>query len=245
MTLKCVIDCFPEAATRYKDDHAIIAIDVIRATTTATTAISLKRKVHVVQTTDEAFVLAEQLKEAILAGELGGNVPYGFDMTNSPVLIAALSSIALGKFASPIKEIILLSSSGTQLILNSMGSQQVYLACLRNFTAVAEYASKRHKNIAIIGAGTRGVFRREDQMGCAWTAEKLLEMGFEPENDDTEELVRKWSSKQPDSIREGSSADYLRRTGQIYDLEFIINNIDDLKLVPVLRDRTVVDVEQA
>jgi 2-phosphosulfolactate phosphatase len=125
-----------------------------------------------------------------------------------------------------------------------VGSQQVYLACLRNFTAVAEYASKRHKNIAIIGAGTRGVFRREDQMGCAWTAARLLEMGFKAENDDTEELIRRWSSRQADSIREGRSADYLRRTGQIYDLEFIINHIDDLNLVPVLRDKIVMDAEQ-
>lgn len=234
MTAKCIIDCFPESASRYRSDYAIIAVDVIRATTTATIAVSLKRRVHIVQNTDKAFILAEKLAKPILAGELGGNVPYGFDMTNSPFLVAALSTIETGAFASPERDIILLSSSGTQLILNSEGCQGTYLGCFRNFSAVAKHAAARHEKIAIIGAGTRGAFRREDQMGCAWIAQKLLTMGFEPENTDTTDIIQQWSDTSPDEIRNGRSADYLRRTGQTYDLEYIINHIDDLDVVPVI-----------
>ena len=36
-----VIDCFPESAKKYRDSHAIVAVDVIRATTTVVTAVSL------------------------------------------------------------------------------------------------------------------------------------------------------------------------------------------------------------
>ena len=239
MPATCIIDCFPEAALRYRKDYAVIAVDVIRATTTASTAVSLNRSVHIVQTTDEAFVLSSKLGKAILAGELGGNVPYGFDMTNSPVLVAALSSIDMGEFASLETDIILLSSSGTRLILNAEGSAETYLACFRNFSAVADYASGRHKKIAVIGAGTRGVFRREDQMCCAWAAEKLIENGFEAENKNTENLIRQWSGVSPGEVFDGRSADYLRRTGQIYDLEFIVNHIDDLDVVPVVRKQLV------
>ena len=243
MTARCIIDCFPESAKHYRNKYAIIAVDVIRATTTAATAVNLNRRVHIVQTTDQAFVLAEKLDKPILAGELGGNVPYGFDMTNSPFLVAALSAVKIGNFASPEKDIILLSSSGTQLILEAGGSEAIYLACFRNFSAVAEYAATRHEKIALIGAGTRGAFRREDQMGCAWTAGQLVQKGFEPENKTTEDIIRKWTDTAPAEIRNGRSADYLRRTGQIYDLEFIISHIDDLKTVPVVRNSMTENAE--
>ena len=53
-----VIDCFPESALRYKDQYAIVVIDVIRATTTATTAVSLGWRILPARTTDEAAEIA-------------------------------------------------------------------------------------------------------------------------------------------------------------------------------------------
>jgi 2-phosphosulfolactate phosphatase len=89
MTKSVVIDAFPESCLKYRETHAIVVIDVIRATTTAVTGVSQGRQIFPVKTTDEAFVLAEKLEKPILAGELGGNVPYGFDLTNSPVQMTA------------------------------------------------------------------------------------------------------------------------------------------------------------
>ena len=54
MDRSVVIDCFPESAEKYRDGYAVVVIDVIRATTTATTAVSLGRRVFPAQTTDEA-----------------------------------------------------------------------------------------------------------------------------------------------------------------------------------------------
>ena len=39
-----VIDCFPESMETYRDGYAIVAVDVIRATTTAVTSVALGRK---------------------------------------------------------------------------------------------------------------------------------------------------------------------------------------------------------
>ena len=36
---------------------------------------------------DRALVLAAQLNNALLVGEVGGYMPYGFDITDSPVEI--------------------------------------------------------------------------------------------------------------------------------------------------------------
>ena len=221
-----LIDCLPESAERYRDRYAIVVVDVIRATTVATTAVSMGRRVYPAKTTDDACVIAATLKDPLLVGELGGNKPYGFDMTNSPVQIAAREDVH--------RPMVLVSSSGTQLLLNAVGSEAIYLACFRNVSAVARHVGGRHERIAVLGAGSRGQFRREDQMGCAWVAEKLLDAGYLPETQLTSDLVTRWHNARAGEIRSGKSAEYLNRSGQQEDLEFILDHIDDLDTVPSL-----------
>ena len=223
-----VIDCFPASAKEYRGKFAIVVVDVIRATTTATTALGLGRRVFPAETTDDAYVLAAQLKEPLMVGELGGNMPYGFDITNSPAQIAERTDIH--------RSMVLVSSSGTQLMLNAKGGRAVYIACFRNLSAVASHMTGRHEHIAIIGAGTRGQFRREDQMTCAWIGERLIASGYQPGNSRTEEYVSRWKDAHPEDILGGKSADYLRRSGQERDLDFILSHHDDLDIVPQLKN---------
>ena len=221
-----LIDCLPESAERYRDRYAIVVVDVIRATTVATTAVSMGRRVFPAKTTDDACVIAATLNDPLLVGELGGNKPYGFHMTNSPVEITAREDVH--------RPMVLVSSSGTQLLLNAVGSEAIYLACFRNVSAVARHVGGRHERIAVLGAGSRGQFRREDQMGCAWVAEKLLDAGYLPETQLTSDLVTRWHNARAGEIRSGKSAEYLSRSGQQEDLEFILDHIDDLDTVPSL-----------
>jgi 2-phosphosulfolactate phosphatase len=230
-----LIDCFPESAERYRDRCAIVVVDVIRATTVATTAVSMGRRVFPAKTTDDASVIAATLNNPLLVGELGGNKPYGFDITNSPVLIAARNDVN--------RPMVLVSSSGTQLLLNAVGSKAIYLACFRNFSAVARHIGERHDRIAILGAGSRGQFRREDQVGCAWVAEKLLGSGYTAESQQTIDIVDRWHNAKPEVIRGGKSAEYLNRSGQLDDLEFILKHIDDLDTVPSLVNGELIPVE--
>jgi len=242
MSRTVVIDYLPASAEHYRDDYAIVVIDVIRATTTATTAVALGREVYPAQTTDDALLLAEKLEHPLLVGEMGGNVPYGFDLTNSPVQVAALSRIPSGFFTAAHRPLVLVSSSGTRLLMNAVGAKAVYISCMRNYSAVAEYLQGRHDHIAILGAGTRGEFRREDQIGCAWLAEKLVAAGYRPESPRTRHLIERWRGADFNIVREGRSADYLRRSGQVHDLEFVLHHIDDLDVVPELVDGCLVPV---
>jgi 2-phosphosulfolactate phosphatase len=221
-----IIDCFPESAGRYKDGYAVVVIDVIRATTTATTAVAQGRRVFPAQTTDEAFVLASRFQNPLLVGELGGNMPYGFEMTNSPAQIAVRNDTH--------RPMILVSSSGTQLLLNAVGSKAVYIACFRNVSAIARYIAGKHERVAILGAGTRGQFRREDQMGCAWVADKLVQAGYEVETPATGEIISRWKGISHEEVRGGRSAAYLMKSGQEPDLQFILHHLDDLDTVPAL-----------
>jgi 2-phosphosulfolactate phosphatase len=228
-----LIDSLPSSAEKYVRDWTIVVVDVIRFTTTAATALSIGRAVYPARSVDEAVSIAAKLKEPLLAGELGGNVPYGFDLTNSPVQVMALRQIPCGAFTAANRPIVLVSSSGTQLLMNALGAADVYLGCLRNITPLVEHlVRQRHDRIAVLGAGTRGKFRREDQLCCSWIAERLVEKGFECADDATRDLVKQWHGASTEIIREGQSADYLRRTGQVHDLEFVLHYQEDLSVVP-------------
>jgi len=215
-----VIDCFPESVERYRQGYAIVAVDVIRATTTAVTAVALGRRCFPAPSLEAAMQLAARLNDAVMIGELGGKMPEGFDMNNSPAELVLRTDV--------FRPVILLSSTGTKLICEAEKCGFAYLACLRNCASLAAYLVGRHPKIAVIGAGSRGEFREEDQMCCAWIAESLLKAGYGSEDHRTDELVERWSGAPPDAFAGNRSVDYLRRSGQLKDLDFILAHINDL-----------------
>jgi 2-phosphosulfolactate phosphatase len=227
-----VIDSFPDAVRRYRDGYAIVAVDVIRATTTAVTAVALGRRCFPVPSIEHALPLAARLDRPLLVGELGGNMPYGFDMTNSPAELATRTD--------PARPMILLSSSGTQLIHNAAECDAVYVACLRNVSALIAHLVERHRRVAVIGAGTRGEFREEDQYGCARVAQGLLDAGFAPEDQQTDAVVSRWRGRPVDAWVESKSVEYLRKSGQLRDLDFILAHVDDVPAACMLKHGEVV-----
>ena len=224
MSYSLIIDCFPSSAARYCREYAIVAIDVIRATTMAITSAAIGRRTFYANSLDAARRLAERLDNPLIAGELNGDLPEGFDMNNSPVELLERTDLH--------RPIILLSSSGTKLLHEaSRSAAAAYLACFRNYPAVARHLAGRHRKIAIIGAGSRNEFREEDQMCCAWIAERLLQDGYVAENSATTDIVKRWSGAQPEACYASNSVEYLRRSGQMRDLSFILAHVGDLDSV--------------
>ena len=215
-----VIDCFPESVTRYRNGYAIVAVDIIRATTTAVTCVVLGRKCFPVPSIDAAVPLAARLTNPLLVGELGGTMPYGFDLNNSPTALEGRTDIH--------RPMIFLSTSGTPLICGAVESQAMYVACLRNYHAQIKHLVAHHPKVAIIGAGSRAEFREEDQLCCAWIAEGLLAAGYEAENEATLRVVERWQGAPVTSITGGASARYLRDTDQWQDMDYILEHVDDL-----------------
>jgi len=227
------ICCFEDGLQEYADDRALVAVDVIRATTTAVTAISMGRECHLVPTLRAAFDTASRLPNALLAGELGGDMPAGFDMTNSPAQLATRSDVS--------RPLVLLSSTGTRLIHEIRHSDSAYLACFRNYSATIDCLAKTHDAVTLIGAGTRGQFREEDQMCCAWIADGLIESGFAPEDGVTLHLAERWRAAPRDAFLKSRSVAYLQKSGQLRDLDFILSHFDDvatLSKVSVSEDTT-------
>lgn len=224
MTESVVIDCFPESVARYVEDHSIVAIDVIRATTLAVTAVAAGRRCLVAADLQDAFAIRDRVGNAVLAGELGGDMPPGFDMNNSPAELAQRGDVP--------RPLVMLSTSGTQLMLEAGRSAHgAFAACFRNFTATARLLADRRGRVAIIGAGSRNEFREEDQMACAWVAELLVNAGHRPEDRKTAEIIERWRGAPATACETGGSVAYLRRSGQLGDFDFVTAHVDDLDIV--------------
>jgi len=72
-----VIDCFPESAKKYRFGYAVVAVDVIRATTTAVTAVSLGWRCFPTPSLEAVGPLAARLDNPLLAGRWAGICPTG------------------------------------------------------------------------------------------------------------------------------------------------------------------------
>jgi 2-phosphosulfolactate phosphatase len=232
-----VIDCFPGCVARYRRGYTVVAIDVVRATTTAATAVASGRRCFPVTSVESARRLACRIKGALLAGEQGGAMPPGFDLNNSPTELLGRGDIA--------RPLILLSSSGTKLLHEASACEATIVACLRNYNRVADDLARNVARVALIGAGTRGEFREEDQLCCAWIAERLVARGYSPENGNTMDMISRWSGAAVDSWIHNKSAAYLRASGQQADLEFVLSHVGDLDATLRLRSGEVLIDETA
>jgi 2-phosphosulfolactate phosphatase len=220
---RVVIDFLPESARVFDDGWAVVAVDILRATTTAVTIAWSGRRCLPVGSLEEARETAAQLRRPLLVGELGGDLPEGFDLQNSPCTLESL-----GELERPV---VLLSSSGTRIFGQAAAAAAVYAACLRNLTAQVAHLAAHHPRVAMIGAGSKGEFRREDQLGCAWMAAALMEAGYRPDGERTLEAIERWRDAPVEACAEGRSAEYLRRTGQLADLDFVLSRVDDVDAV--------------
>jgi 2-phosphosulfolactate phosphatase len=229
------IDCLSESVAPVDKGCAVVVIDVIRSITVASTAVASGRRCFFAPSVEDAFLLAKRLDNPLLVGEVGGSMPYGFEMNNSPVEIELRKDV--------LRSAIMVSSSGIPLLYSLRNSDSVFVACLRNCNATINYLARLYNSVVILGAPTRGEFREEDQLCCAWIADGLLRAGFSPKDDKTLAIVNFWKNKPVKVCGEGKSAEYLKRSGQIKDLNFILERVNDLNLVLSAENDEIVSVK--
>jgi 2-phosphosulfolactate phosphatase len=220
---KVTIGCFHEHLPPVAREATVVAIDVIRATTTAITAVAAGHRLYPAGSMEAAVRLAADLDRPILAGELGGVQPYGFDMQNSPCEMEDIQDTS--------QPIILLSTSGTRLMMEAADRGVCYAACLRNASAQARHLAQAGADAVILGADSRGEFRDEDRLCAARIARVLVEAGYSVADRFTAEVLERWGAALDDAFLQGRSAKYLRDTAQEHDLEFVLEHIDDLSSV--------------
>jgi 2-phosphosulfolactate phosphatase len=234
---KVTIGCFHEHLPPVARGATVVAIDVIRATTTAITAVASGHRLYPAGSMEAAVRLAADLDRPILAGELGGLQPYGFDMQNSPCEMQDLSENG--------RPIILLSTSGTRLMAEAADRGSCHAACLRNAGAQGRHLAQHGDEVVILGADSRGEFRDEDRLCAARIARELVYSGHEVADRFTAEVLERWGQAPDDAFLRGRSAKYLRDTAQEHDLEFVLGHIEDLSSVYALTDGEVRELTAA
>jgi 2-phosphosulfolactate phosphatase len=212
------------------DGMVCVGIDVLRAATTAVTALASGARCFPVASLEAARRRACAMPGAILAGELHGQTPPGFSLSNSPVAVQDLPSRA---------PVVLLSTSGTPLFVAAAESGTALVACLRNWRATVDALGRMGRDVLLLGAASGGEFRDEDQLCAAWIAGALLDLGYAVSNDPTADLIREWRDRTVDRIRQSASALFLERTAQQADLEFVLAHVGDVDSAAIL-DRSEV-----
>jgi 2-phosphosulfolactate phosphatase len=235
MPKSVVIDFLAESVERYRSGWAVVVVDVIRATTTAVTAAASGRRCFPAPNVEAAMAIARAFSNPLLAGESSGSMPASFEIDNSPAQIAGRTDTD--------RPLVLVSSSGTRVIHEATGCEAVYLGCFRSYSVLAAHLAHRHDRVAVIGAGSKGEFREEDQICCAWIAAALIRRGYVPGTAQTIDVVGRWRDAPPSACLCSRSVDFLRRTGQVRDLDFILGHIDDLPQVFEIRNGEVKAVQ--
>ena len=129
-----------------------VMVDVLRASTTITTALDNFDKIIPCFTPEEAFELKNKTN-GVIAGERKGAKVEGFDIGNSPN--------AIKNFNCNSNTLILTTSNGTR-ILENMDSK-VLIGCLNNAEAVADACLKlTQEHVDLVMAGVWGNFAIED-----------------------------------------------------------------------------------
>src|SRR5256885_1321956 len=186
----------------------------------AVAAVARGRRSFSAPTLGAARRRAARLERPLLAGELAGVKPDGFELHTSPAAIDARSDVE--------RPLVLVSSSGTPLIHAAGLSATVYLGSLRNARYLGLWLAGRQTRVAILAAAHGGEFREEDRVCCALVAGELLNAGYTPEDEATADLVRRWNDASPDAWLVSNSVHDLRASGRLDDLNFILAHQEDL-----------------
>jgi 2-phosphosulfolactate phosphatase len=217
-------------------EDAVVVVDVIRSMTTAVSAAALGIRCVPAPTLERARAFARAVQRPLLVGELHGTRPPGFDLTNSPAQLLARRDLHE-------RTVVLLSSSGTPLLEEVRHAGAIYLGCLRNWRALGRHLARHHRRVTLLGAATRGAFREEDQICCAYIASELVNRGFAIADEPTGEIYARWSAVAPEALLASDSVDHLQRTNALDDLDFILGHVDDLDEVFHMRGGEVVPID--
>lgn len=148
---------------------AAVIVDVLRATTTLTTALANgARDVLPASSPEEAFALKRRHPAALVCGERDGRRVPGFDLGNSP--------LEYPPEAVTGRTLIFASTNGSIAMRRAERARRCVLAAFVNASAVVA-ALAREGDIVIVCAGKLGRFSLEDMLLAGWLCARLAETG--------------------------------------------------------------------
>ncbi|HSG49788.1 MAG TPA: 2-phosphosulfolactate phosphatase [Longimicrobiales bacterium] len=225
----------PEAASADLIGATAVVVDVLRATTTLTTALSHgARAVFPAASTEDALRLAQSLgrEDTLLCGERKGLRIEGYDLGNSPREYARETVEG--------KRLIMNTTNGTRAFLAVEDADAVVALSFLNLGAVASEVRDR-EHLLILCAGREDAFALEDAVCAGLLLQRLQEEGVEVDPDDGARAALSLARSHEVSeafLASTQAGQALNAAGLGGDLEWCAR-VDALATVPAMKDRTL------
>lgn len=228
-------------------DKNVIILDVLRATTTMSIALSNGAK-EIIPTENIATAVrvAKGSKNSVLCGERNGKVVDGFSLGNSP--------LEYSEDVIKDKSLIFSTTNGTIAIIKSKFAKNCLLCSFVNISAIVDYVNSIDEDFIIICSGKLNDFCLEDAV-CAGMLLNKLSVGRNLEMKDSEiavmnlcnDLAMLLNTPSQDKILKmfhmTEHGKYLASIGFEKDLE-ICSKIDSYPSIPIFKNGVVKLKEQ-
>jgi 2-phosphosulfolactate phosphatase len=212
-------------------DHAVVVVDILRATSCMTTAFA--HGIHVIAPFAKLEdCLAMKANGFYTAGERDGKKVDGFDFGNSPF-----------EYQDPkLKgaKIAFTTTNGTQAIVKSLGAAEIIIGSFLNLTAVANHLKTLPHNILVVCAGWKGKFNLEDTLFAGALVEKL-KTDVLPACDAPLAAQALYNQAKGDMVKFLSNSSHVKRLAKLNihkDIAFCLTE-DTYAAVPVLKDNVL------
>ena len=217
-------------------DSVAVVIDVLRASSTITTALANgARAVIPAGTIREAVKIAADYPGALLAGERNAKKPPHFDLGNSP--------FEFGPEKVAGKVIIFSTSNGTRIIKRIDPANQIVIGSFLNAYAVSRYVRQQKKDALLYCAGNNGRFALEDALCAAWIVNELRDFSlYDAAYWTLKSAIKFFPRKAKDeidyiykAISESQHGDNLKSLGLDTDMLYC-SQLDIYDFVPILKE---------
>ncbi|MGG7179116.1 2-phosphosulfolactate phosphatase family protein [Clostridium paraputrificum] len=210
-------------------DKVVVVIDILRATSVITTAMMNGcKEVLPLLTVEEAFEKKKEFPNdsCVLGGERRAVKIEGFDFSNSPL-----------EYTRKIvenKTLIITTTNGTRTLTSCKSSEEVFIGCMLNASAVAKRLLDINKDVVIVNSGTNGQFSMDDYICTGFIIYKMLEGSSKLDLTDIAKTSVKIYEEYPgviDYIKDARHYNVMMDLGLEKDIEYCIQK-DITDIVP-------------
>jgi 2-phosphosulfolactate phosphatase len=234
-------EVFLTSSTVTEDDvkgMTVIAIDVLRASSTIATALNnWARAIVPVADTGAATKIASNLDQSsyLLGGERGGNKIQGYHLGNSP--------LEYTQDAIEGRTVIFTTTNGTVAISKARSAEHLVVGSFLNAERVIEFVRQAGLDVTIICAGWRNRVSLEDTL-CAGLLLHRLWNGREPSNasDSAHIAFTQYVHDKENldtALRRCNRAQWLMANGYAEDVDYCLQ-IDVLPVLPYYKENRLV-----
>lgn len=223
----------------HNDEHQVVVLDILRATTAMTTAIhsGVKGIIPVAEIEDlkrfkeNGYLIASEREGIKVDFADFGNSPFTFienDLTGKVIAYSTTNgTIAIEKVAE--------------------SSSQVLIGAYTNISVICEYLKKQDESVVFLCSGWKGKFSLEDAIIAGAYCERLLESGeYTSDCDSVHAAMDLWSIAKKDILGYVEKCSHRKRLRKL-QLDDVIEycfTADKTPVIPIFKDGMIQKQQQ-